>query len=258
MTFARLRRHSFVPLYQQIRNDIASQITDGALAPGTTLPSEAELASAYGVGRPTVRQAIDTLRREGFATTVRGSGTFVSEQIGQISLLSFDGLTRSLRARGIEPTDAVVGEEAGDLPFDVLTVDRPSATWWVVKRIRSFDTPSGRQPFCVETDAFNVDLCPDAAAMFRDTGSASAVLDDGYGFTISRCDVASYALDANSADVVDHLGLDRRDPVLVMERLNWSVANEPLHGVRFIVATLKVPIVERLINPIAGQGGGIG
>ena len=60
-----IRRDSPLPLYVQIRDRIVEAIGTGDLPPGAQVPSEPELVSAYGVGRPTVRQALALLRREG-------------------------------------------------------------------------------------------------------------------------------------------------------------------------------------------------
>jgi len=248
-----LKRHDGIPLYLQIRNDIAGRIESGELEPGTRLESEPELTRSYGVGRPTVRQAIDLLRREGLVATIRGSGTFVANDPNRISLLGFDGLTPSLRAHGIEPSDEVVSAAIGAPPLDVLTVDSPVAGWWVVERIRSLPGPDGSHPFCVETDAFNLDHCPDAEELFARSGSASAVLDEGYGYAIAQCDIANRAEKASTVGVAAKLGVPRGFPVLVMERLNWTASADAIHAVRFVLATDRVPIIERLVNPtIAG------
>lgn len=244
----RLKRHSFVPLYLQIRDDIVDQIRKSELPPGTRLPSEPEMTRAYGVGRPTVRQAIDALRREGLVATVRGSGTFVAQDVNRISLLGFDGLTKSLRARGMEPVDQIISADLALPPLDVLEVDSPPEGWWVVERVRSLPGNDGDQPFCVETDAFNLAHCPDAAELFERSGSASAVLDDGHGFAIARCDVATRAEKASKMGVASSLQVAPGHPVLVMERLNWSLTQEPIHAVRFVVLTNRVPIVEGLVN----------
>ncbi|MFD0657147.1 GntR family transcriptional regulator [Thermocatellispora tengchongensis] len=47
------------------------------LSPGAALPSEPELVRRYGVSRPTVRKAIDTLVTDGLAYVMRGRGSFV-------------------------------------------------------------------------------------------------------------------------------------------------------------------------------------
>ncbi|WP_162941788.1 GntR family transcriptional regulator [Desertimonas flava] len=241
-----LRRHNELPLYLQIRDDIMARIDGGELAPGGRLESEPELARLYGVGRPTVRQAIDVLRREGLVATRRGSGTFVAAGHRRVSLLGFDGLTPSLRAQGIEPIDTVVRSAYEPPPFSTLTVSDPE--WWIVERVRTLSGAESR-PLCVETDAFNLEWCPDAAELFEQSGSASVVLDEGYGYATAYCDVATRAERAAAVGVSEQLQVDDDAPVLVMERLNWTAANQPIHAVRFVVATDHVPVVERFTNP---------
>jgi len=241
-----LRRHTELPLYLQIHDDLTARIDSGELPPGSRLESEPELARLYAVGRPTVRQAIDVLRREGAVTTRRGSGTFVASGHRRVSLLGFDGLTPSLRAQGIEPIDTVVRSAYEPPPFTTLTVSDPD--WWIVERVRTLSGSESR-PLCVETDAFNLEWCPDAATLFERSGSASVVLDEGYGYATAYCDVATRAERADAVGVSDHLQIARDAPVLVMERLNWTAASQPIHAVRFVVASDHVPIVERFTNP---------
>jgi len=57
--------NSKIPLYLQIKEHLRAQVLSGRLPPGTMLPSEEELGKIYGVSRPTVRQAIGELEREG-------------------------------------------------------------------------------------------------------------------------------------------------------------------------------------------------
>lgn len=52
-------------LYERVVQGVRMAIADGRYAPGTALPSEAELAAEYGVGRKTVRQALAELERAG-------------------------------------------------------------------------------------------------------------------------------------------------------------------------------------------------
>ncbi len=65
------------PLYFRIQETLRSQIVSGKLAEGTQLPSESELAEAYGTTRGTVRQALAQLTFEGLIVRRVGLGTFV-------------------------------------------------------------------------------------------------------------------------------------------------------------------------------------
>jgi DNA-binding GntR family transcriptional regulator len=65
-------------VYMLIADDIAGQISNGELRPGSRLPNESELATHYGAARMTVRRALRELRERGLVRTVIGKGTYVS------------------------------------------------------------------------------------------------------------------------------------------------------------------------------------
>ncbi|MDA3790469.1 MAG: GntR family transcriptional regulator, partial [Desulfobacula sp.] len=60
-----LNPQSPIPLYHQLADIIMEWIQSGIYAPGQMIPSETGLAKKYGIGRPTVRQAMDTLVQKG-------------------------------------------------------------------------------------------------------------------------------------------------------------------------------------------------
>jgi DNA-binding GntR family transcriptional regulator len=64
-------------LWEQVADDIRSDIDTGRLAPGARLPSEFELADQYGVSRATIRRATAELISEGKAVILRGRGTYI-------------------------------------------------------------------------------------------------------------------------------------------------------------------------------------
>lgn len=67
-------------LWRQIADDLLAEIRAGALAPGARLPTEPDLADAYGVARQTMRRAIRELRNEGVLVVRYGKGTFVARR----------------------------------------------------------------------------------------------------------------------------------------------------------------------------------
>ena len=67
------------PSYRVIAADLRGKIEGGELAPGGQLPSEAEMASLYGVSRGTARQAFLELQAAGLIDAVQGRGRFVKE-----------------------------------------------------------------------------------------------------------------------------------------------------------------------------------
>ncbi len=86
-------------LYQEVVNRLMARIESGEIAPGDPLPSERELMEAYGVGRPAIREALQTLERSGIVTISHGERArlvvpTVESLIGQIE----DGARHLLRS----------------------------------------------------------------------------------------------------------------------------------------------------------------
>ncbi len=63
----------------QVAEQIKKMIQDGRLAPGQRLPSVAQLAAAFGLSRPTVREGLQALAALGFLRVRQGVGTFVAD-----------------------------------------------------------------------------------------------------------------------------------------------------------------------------------
>jgi DNA-binding FadR family transcriptional regulator len=64
-------------LIDQAVGRLRQQITSGAWAIGTRIPAEPELAELIGVGRNTVREAVQSLVHAGMLERRQGSGTYV-------------------------------------------------------------------------------------------------------------------------------------------------------------------------------------
>ena len=68
-----------VPIYVQLRDQIAAAIGRGELKPGERLPTMREVAVALSVDLNTVQRAYAALQDEGLLTAVQGRGSFVAE-----------------------------------------------------------------------------------------------------------------------------------------------------------------------------------
>lgn len=58
---------------------LLAAILDGTFPPGTTLPGERTLAAQLGVTRPTLREALQRLARDGWLTVAHGKPTLVND-----------------------------------------------------------------------------------------------------------------------------------------------------------------------------------
>lgn len=72
-----LNNSSGVPIYEQIEEQIKSQIMVGELAAGDALPSMRVLAKDLKISIITTKRAYEDLERDGFIESVTGKGSFV-------------------------------------------------------------------------------------------------------------------------------------------------------------------------------------
>lgn len=81
-----LNHSSMVPIYEQLMEQIKSDIIQSELKEGEALPSVRSLAGELRISALTVKKAYDKLEEEGFVTTVHGKGTYVSASDKQLAL----------------------------------------------------------------------------------------------------------------------------------------------------------------------------
>lgn len=71
---------SSIPIYEQIKNQIISQIINGELSEGESIPSIRNLASDIKISIMTIKKAYDELEKEGYINSIQGKGTFVASK----------------------------------------------------------------------------------------------------------------------------------------------------------------------------------
>ena len=72
------------PIYEQIADQVKSQIMSGQLKAGDALPSMRALAQSLRISLITTKRAYNDLEAEGFIETVAGKGCFVAAQDPQL------------------------------------------------------------------------------------------------------------------------------------------------------------------------------
>ena len=100
---------SMNPLYKMIHDDLRELVDNQTYHDGETIPSEEELAAAYGVSRPTVRRAVQMLMDEGVLEKGGRRGVCVrARKIDQrfaVTLRSFD---EEIHEHGLIPKTKVI------------------------------------------------------------------------------------------------------------------------------------------------------
>lgn len=75
---------SGVPIYEQIEEQIKSQIMTGSLIEGDALPSMRVLAKELKISIITTKRAYEDLEKDGFIYSIMGKGSFVKKINGDI------------------------------------------------------------------------------------------------------------------------------------------------------------------------------
>ncbi len=96
-----------IPLALQAQQYLLSLIENGTFQPGEQLSSEADLAAQLGISRPTLREALLNLEREGIIVRKHGVGTFVAPGYGrqlESGLERLESILELTTRRGLQVT----------------------------------------------------------------------------------------------------------------------------------------------------------
>ncbi|WP_432258379.1 FadR/GntR family transcriptional regulator [Cupriavidus sp. TMH.W2] len=110
---------------EQLLDDLREQILSGQLARGAKLPTEKQLAEAYGVSGPTVREAIRGLTTACLVEVRHGSGAYVTAEADQLIAVSLRSMIQMERI-GLRQVLGVLGalvEYAAGLAAELSTAD---------------------------------------------------------------------------------------------------------------------------------------
>jgi GntR family transcriptional regulator / MocR family aminotransferase len=80
-----IRKDAKAAVFLQIAHALIDEIKRGRLAPGTALPGSRELAESLEINRKTVIQAYAELEAQGWVTSEKTRGTFVSAHLPEVS-----------------------------------------------------------------------------------------------------------------------------------------------------------------------------
>jgi GntR family transcriptional regulator len=225
--------------YRQLADLLRAAILRGDYPPGSTFPSEPELAAQHGVSRPTINRALLVLRSEGLIRVERGRGTIV-RSVPTIPRYATTRYARENREHdhargafdneisrlGFEPRSELV--QVGELrpPADVATTLSLAPDEDVLIRKRHMyaaDTP--------------VQLATSYVPWSIAAGTQLEQTDTGPGGTYSRLAELGHAparftetiaLRAPTSEEADFLKLSDEQHVLVIFHVAWTGDERPV------------------------------
>ena len=98
------------PLYEQVEEKLRHLILNGALQPGSRMPSVRQLAMELSINPNTIQRAYMQLEQEGLIYPVKGKGNFISD-IGDIRKISLNSYQTELKALIEKGKNLGIGEE---------------------------------------------------------------------------------------------------------------------------------------------------
>lgn len=151
-------------LYLRIAEWIRERIASGEYPLGSRIPTENELAVQLSVSRPTVRQALDVLAREGRLSRVKGSGTFVCapKLIHESTSFVTGYREESRKKHRILKTNVVyLGVEKSDDQVAEALKIKPGQPVTRLTRIRHLENVNGNAPVVYTTVYIPCKFFPD-------------------------------------------------------------------------------------------------
>ena len=242
----RLDAASPVPLYHQVAERLRGQLAGAGWPAGRRLPSESELCRAYGVTRPTIRQALEGLVREGLVVKRRGVGTYVAPPAPPVGLFSLTGTTEAFARQRVRLTTRLLSARlVEDCPLDPGAA-RPRR-WVFLERLRRLN---GR-PALFERTWILAACAPGLEALELTDRSLYKALEGRYGLRLVGGVQRFFAVAAD-ASVARALARRKGTPVLRVVRFLDLTGHPNAFRVELFVAEGPFVLEERVPGPRSG------
>ncbi len=237
--------NDYLPRYYQLASILREHITKGRVEAHQPIPSERELERLYKVSRPTIRQAIDLLVRQGFLSREHGKGTFVSPEKLQKGISELTSFTEDMKQRGIVPGQKILDigyveppenvRARMDLPMEISQVLR-------IERLRLGDGI----PMGLQTSYY---VLPEGQTISREElekyGSIYIMLQEKFHLIPTEADETLEAAQATQREAA-LLQIKPGSPLLLSERTTYSQNRRVIEFVKILYRADRYRYVAKL------------
>jgi GntR family transcriptional regulator len=205
--------NSPIPLYFQVEADMRRLLDSSYVLPGDLLPTEHDLAQAYGVGRHTIRTALARLVGDNLIVRKAGHGTVVRGRDDRRQFSLARSFTRQMVEMGVQPHSRVLLKSETTIlrNFPKPLAGRIGAVCLRLNRLRY----GGDEPIGLQESYILMERCPNLWDHDFATQSLYEILAHEYHLTISEI---THTITATTADrkQADLLAVDVGAPLLVV------------------------------------------
>ena len=214
-----------LPLYRQVKETLKSHILEGEYGVGDRLPSEAQLRTAFGVSRVTVRQALAALHEEQMIESVQGKGHFVCRAKVVQNLARLEGLREAAAGAGLEVRSKLIG--ARECPAEGRVAEAfglaDGDTVVELRRLRYIN----RQPASLDISYFKPEIGDALLKADLANRDVFEILESDFNIALRAADITIEVARADENQAW-RLGVAPDDPILRIERLTCTLDNDPL------------------------------
>lgn len=212
-----------LPKYLAISKRLIDRIQSGELAPGMKIPSENEIIREHRVSNTTARKALANVEQLGYATRIKGRGTFVRQRDVVRSATKILSFSQNMRQAGRVPSTKLLGVSQLDYTRQVvreIVIDGRRYTMqspiYRIHRLRFGDD----EPILLEERFISAALCPGLPTHDL-TGSLYGIYEAVYGLHLTEIKqrIRSILLDEETRNF---FGLVDETPGLLIEGVTFS------------------------------------
>jgi GntR family transcriptional regulator len=237
-----------MPLYRAVKRALLGAVEAGTFEPGAALPSETELARAFGVSIGTLRKAVDELGAEHIVVRRQGRGTFVATHNEGRFLFQFFHIERSDGLREHPQVDLVSFERsrADEVAAAALQMPVGDPVIEIGNRLRLQGRAVVHDRIVLRASVFK-------GLTERRLGDRSGTIyqmyQSAFGITVVRA-IERAAAGAAPAETSRLLGLAPGVPVMHVHRTALTFGDRPVEYRHSIVDTTHHVYVNLLARPV--------
>jgi len=205
-----------IPLYYRLAETLKAKILDSEFEIGETFPTEAELQEEYKVSRPTVRQALELLIKQGFLKRERGKTPYVAQRKLEHRVGTISSFTEDMIAKGLKPSTKILSLCYKNPPKIVAKYLKtaPNEKLVFLKRLRFVND----EPISISSSYIPKHLVPGLVEKGLSRESLYQTFEKDYGITLSETDETIQAVAAGKEEA-ELLNIPINSPVLLVHRI---------------------------------------
>jgi GntR family transcriptional regulator len=233
--------------------DLSKKIGDQRLHAGAFLPSEAALATDYGVSRMTVRQALAGLAEQGMLERRHGRGTMVARRKLRREAQRPIGLAEEIESRGQIPGSHVLRLEEispAAVVRHALWIG-PRAKAVLLRRLRFADSVL----IGLQDSYIPASFAPGLARVNMEDRSLTRALLERHGLVAAYAELTIESIEA-SPEIASALDVPRGTALLKSTRLSYLQEGRPLEQTTgwFLGTRYSYQLVQGVAPPLAAEG----